>query len=119
MVIGAEPSFCTGSGPFRRTFFIARVDAKPVKIRAHVIFEGLVQGVFFRANTKKCAESLGLTGWVRNRLDGSVEAVFEGDEEKVFQVIEWCATKQPYARVSKKTVETSTATEEFDGFFVR
>lgn len=90
-----------------------------VKKRAHVVFEGLVQGVFFRANTKKCADSLGLTGWVRNRHDGSVEAVFEGEEEKVLQAIEWCATKQPYARVSKKTIEMSSATDEFDCFSVR
>lgn len=90
-----------------------------MKTRAHVIFEGLVQGVFFRANTKKCADSLGLTGWVRNRFDGSVEAVFEGDEDGVHQAIEWCVTRQPYARVSKKTVETSSATGEFDGFYVR
>ncbi len=90
-----------------------------MKKRAHVVFEGLVQGVFFRANTKGCADSLGLTGWVRNRHDGSVEAVFEGEEEKLRQAIEWCSTKQPYARVSNKVVEMSSATDEFDGFFVR
>ncbi|MBN1677429.1 MAG: acylphosphatase [Candidatus Thermoplasmatota archaeon] len=98
---------------------MARSDAKSVRTRAHVVFEGLVQGVFFRANTKRCADSLGLTGWVRNRFDGSVEAVFEGDEDEVHQAIEWCATKQPYARVSKKTVETSPATGEFESFSVR
>lgn len=90
-----------------------------MKTRAQVIFEGLVQGVFFRANTKRCADSLGLTGWVRNRQDGSVEAVFEGEEDKVLQAVEWCAAKQPYARVSAKTVKMSPATDEFDGFFVR
>lgn len=100
-------------------FFIARVDLIAVNKRARVIFEGLVQGVFFRANTKKCADSLGLTGWVRNRPDGSVEAVFEGEEDKVHQAIEWCATKQPYAQVSKRAVELSSATGEFDSFFVR
>jgi acylphosphatase len=115
----SEAVFRTGPRRGRRAFFIARVDVRPVKTRAHVIFEGLVQGVFFRANTKRCADSLGLTGWVRNRQDGSVEAIFEGEEDKVLQAVEWCATKQPYARVSAKTVKMSPVTDEFEGFFVR
>lgn len=90
-----------------------------MKIRAHVVFEGLVQGVFFRANAKKCADALGLTGWVRNRYDGGVEAVFEGDEEKVRQAIEWCASKQPYAKVDSKEVKVSDATNEFHDFSIR
>jgi len=84
-----------------------------------VVFEGLVQGVFFRANAKRCADSLGLTGWVRNRSDGSVEAVFEGEEGRVREAIEWCATRQPHARVSKKSVSMSQPTDEFDGFHIR
>lgn len=90
-----------------------------MKVRAHVFFEGLVQGVFFRANAKKCADALGLTGWVRNTIDGRVEAVFEGDEEKVKAAIEWCATKQPYAKVKSKTVEYSEFKGEFDSFTIR
>jgi acylphosphatase len=89
-----------------------------VKVRAHVFFEGRVQGVFFRANTCKCAESLGLTGWVRNTSDGRVETVFEGEEEAVNEAIEWCASKQPHARVRSKTVKFSDATGEFDMFSV-
>lgn len=89
-----------------------------MKVRAHVVFEGLVQGVFFRANTRKCAESLGLTGWVRNRPDGSVEAVFEGEEEKVAQGIDWCSTMQPYAQVRSKRVEMSPFTGEFEVFSI-
>lgn len=89
-----------------------------MKVRARVVFEGLVQGVFFRANAKKCADAYGLAGWVRNRYDGSVEAVFEGEEEKVRQAIEWCATKQPFAKVDKKTVEFSDAKDEFDEFSI-
>lgn len=87
-------------------------------IRARVVFEGLVQGVFFRANAQKRAASLGLTGWVRNRPDGSVEAVFEGEEAAVMEAVEWCATEQPHARVERKSVETSEATGEFDGFSI-
>jgi acylphosphatase len=89
-----------------------------VKVRAHVFFDGLVQGVFFRANTKKCAEALGLTGWVRNTRDGRVEAVFEGEEQRVLEAVEWCAFKQPYAKVDSKEVKMSEATGEFDSFSV-
>ncbi len=89
-----------------------------MKVRAHVVFEGLVQGVSFRANAQACARSLGLTGWVRNREDGSVEAVFEGEERSVDQAVEWCATGQPHARVEGKTVEKSGATGEFDAFSI-
>ena len=53
------------------------------KVRLHVVIEGRVQGVFFRANTREEAISLGLNGWVRNCLDGRVEAVFEGEKDKV------------------------------------
>jgi acylphosphatase len=49
-----------------------------------------VQGVFFRSDTRQRAESLGLGGWVRNNSDGTVEAVFEGDRERVESMVEWC-----------------------------
>lgn len=83
-----------------------------------MLFEGLVQGVFFRANAQRCAMSHGLTGWVRNRMDGGVEAVFEGDEDAVRAAIEWCATEQPHARVDRKMVEFSEATDEFETFSI-
>lgn len=89
-----------------------------MKIRAHVFFEGLVQGVFFRANTKRCASSLELTGWVRNTRDGRVEAVFEGEEGKVHQAIEWCISKQPYAKVEGKEITISEPTGEFEVFSI-
>lgn len=99
-------------------FFARESDAMGVIVRARVVFQGLVQGVFFRANTQERARSLGLTGWVRNLPDGSVEAVFEGEESAVKGAIDWCATKQPHARVERKVVETSEATGEFDGFSI-
>jgi acylphosphatase len=89
-----------------------------VNVRAHVFFEGLVQGVFFRANTKKCADALKLTGWVKNTHDGRVEAVFEGEEEEVHQAIEWCVSKQPYAKVESREVVISGPTGEFDIFSI-
>jgi acylphosphatase len=52
-------------------------------VRKRVIVHGRVQGVFFRDTTRRTAESRGVSGWVRNNPDGSVEAVFEGSEESV------------------------------------
>ena len=51
---------------------------------------GFVQGVFFRAEARNRARSLGLSGWVRNEPDGSVAAVFEGERERVESMVEWC-----------------------------
>ena len=58
--------------------------------RARVTVRGLVQGVYFRADTRSRARSLGVRGWVRNAADGSVEAVFEGDGERVDSMVAWC-----------------------------
>jgi acylphosphatase len=58
--------------------------------RAHVRVTGLVQGVYFRAETADRARSLGLGGWVRNAADGTVEAVFEGTEDRVASLVAWC-----------------------------
>ncbi len=55
--------------------------------------------MFFRYHTRLEAERLGVCGWVRNLPDGRVEAVFEGDEEKVREIIDYCKHRQPYARV--------------------
>jgi acylphosphatase len=58
--------------------------------RARVRVRGRVQGVFFRAETRDRARSLGLGGWVQNLPDGSVEAVFEGERERVKSMVGWC-----------------------------
>lgn len=89
-----------------------------MKARAHVIFYGLVQGVFFRDNTKRRAYELGVKGWIRNRWDGSVEAIFEGDEADVMEIIEWCRTKQPHARVTDVKIEWQEFKGEFHEFEV-
>ena len=69
--------------------------------RVHVIIYGRVQGVWFRAHTKKIADKLGIKGWVRNLPDGSVEAVFEGNEESIEEMIKWCHQGPPLARVDR------------------
>jgi acylphosphatase len=60
-------------------------------VRAHVIVSGVVQGVFFRGTTQDEAGRLGLAGWVRNRPEGTVEAVFEGPEQLVREALEWAS----------------------------
>lgn len=88
-------------------------------IQAHVLISGRVQGVFFRSNTEDRAKELGLKGWVRNLLDGGVEAVFEGEEEKVKEMVEWCRKGPRFANVSKIDVEFKNASNEFKDFEIR
>lgn len=65
----------------------------------HVIISGRVQGVYYRNWTVENARKLGLIGWVRNRIDGSVEAVFSGDESAVLAMIDACWQGPTEARV--------------------
>lgn len=89
------------------------------KISAQVIIEGWVQGVFFRAFTRDEARSLGLTGWVKNRRDGSVEACFEGDKEKVDEMIRWCHRGSPSSQVDRVKVQFGDFSGTFDSFQIR
>lgn len=73
--------------------------------RVRVIVAGRVQGVFFRVETADRARSLGLAGSVRNRPDGAVEAVFEGNEDRVDALVRWCARGPAGARVDTVNVE--------------
>ena len=72
--------------------------------RARLTVRGLVQGVYFRADTQSRARSLGVRGWVRNAPDGSVEAVFEGDDERVDSMVAWCERGPSGARVEDVVV---------------
>jgi acylphosphatase len=73
--------------------------------RARVRVRGRVQGVFFRVETRDRARSLGLAGWVRNCPDGTVEAVFEGESERVRSMVDWCRRGPPGATVDSVDVE--------------
>ena len=73
------------------------------KLRIH----GEVQGVFYRGWSVDAARSLGLRGWVRNRRDGSVEMLVQGEEEHVRRLIEKCRAGPPAARVTRIDVEDS------------
>lgn len=86
--------------------------------RAHVVVRGRVQGVFFRSETLDRARSLRLAGWVRNNADGTVEAVFEGDRERVDSMVEWCRRGPPHAAVADVEVSWEEPQAEAD-FAVR
>ena len=88
------------------------------KIRAHVFIHGKVQGVYFRQNTRIVATRYNVTGWVRNLSDGRVEAVFEGSETDVGQVIEWCHAGPPKAVVDDVKITYKPYTGEFHDFKV-
>ncbi len=89
------------------------------KIKAHLFVSGLVQGVFFRDNTRLKAEELGVTGWVRNLSDGRVEIMAEGEKEKVEELVEWVKKGSSAARVDNLDVEWQEYVEEFTSFEIR
>jgi acylphosphatase len=88
------------------------------KRRAHVWIAGRVQGVFFRAYTQDAAQRIGVSGWVRNMPDGRVEAVFEGDWDRVENMIAWCHEGSPMGRVDKVEVDEEVYTGEFRGLTI-
>lgn len=73
--------------------------------RVQVVISGYVQGVGYRASCQREAQSLSLTGWVRNRWDGSVEALLEGADEAVMRMIDWCRHGPPRAEVTAVEVK--------------
>lgn len=86
------------------------------KVRAHVLIDGRVQGVCFRMDTRRAALERNVAGWVRNLPDGSVEAVFEGEEADVKSMLKWCEAGPPLARVGKMDMQWEPYTGGFDGF---
>jgi acylphosphatase len=86
-------------------------------IRAHVFISGKVQGVGYRASAWDAATLLKLNGWIRNLRDGRVEAIFEGSEEQVQEMLRWCHKGPPGARVDAIDVRYEAA-EGIKGFQV-
>ena len=89
-----------------------------MKQRAHLVVEGLVQGVCFRYFCQREALRRDVTGWVRNQRDGSVEIIAEGESDKLKQFVEWCRCGPPHARVTALRVVEEQASGEFDSFEV-
>ena len=80
----------------------------------HVVIHGRVQGVGFRASLAWEAQQLGVTGWVRNRRDGTVEAMIQGNDEAVAGLLGWTREGPPGAHVSRVEVELGSG--DFTGF---
>jgi acylphosphatase len=89
-----------------------------MKKRVHLKILGRVQGVCYRMYAQEEAERLGLTGWVRNAHDDSVEAMAEGDESALEDFVKWCRRGPPAARVTNVETEYSDAIDEFGEFSI-
>ena len=89
------------------------------KTRVRLKIAGRVQGVYYRTSTVQQAQSLGLTGWVTNCSDGSVEAVAEGAKPKLEELIAWCHQGPDGARVTHVDVRWETAENNFYSFSIR
>jgi acylphosphatase len=86
--------------------------------RRRVVAAGRVQGVWFRESCRRAAAAAGVAGWVRNRADGTVEAVFEGDAAAVDQMVAWMRVGPPRAEVTDVTVHPEAPVGE-SSFTVR
>jgi acylphosphatase len=88
-------------------------------VRRRVVVRGHVQGVFFRDSTRREAEKRGIAGWVRNRDDGAVEAVFQGQPDAVEAMVEWCRSGPDRADVDDMDVSVEEESDGLGGFEVR
>jgi acylphosphatase len=87
--------------------------------RVHLTINGRVQGVYFRASTVQQARLLGLTGWVTNRADSSVEVVAEGEREQLKKLVNWCRSGPPGAQVRDVLAKWLDSKDEFQVFFIK
>ena len=92
---------------------------QPDLVQRRVVVSGRVQGVFFRQTTRDLARQHGLRGWVLNRPDGRVEAVFQGPAAAVERMIGWCHDGPPGAAVTSVEVREEQPAESFPGFAIR
>ncbi len=88
-------------------------------IRKHLLIEGKVQGVFFRAHIQQVARSLGFRGWAKNRSDGRVEAVLEGEAKNWPEMFAWCGQGPPAAAVRQIEVTDEPYRGEYRDFAIR
>ena len=89
-----------------------------MNVRTCVTVHGRVQGVAFRHYTCLRAQELGVTGWVRNLADGSVEGLFEGNGPAVQALVEWCRSGPPAAMVERRDIRTGIYSGEFNAFAI-
>lgn len=89
------------------------------KVRVHIFVSGRVQGIFFRENTKKKAEKLAISGWVKNLRDGRLEAVFEGDRENIEKMVNWAKKGPIWAKIDDFSLVWEDYVGEFKDFEIR
>ncbi len=89
------------------------------RVRVRVRISGRVQGVCFRMETQRAASRIGVLGWVRNMRDGRVEAVFEGEAQRVDEILKWCEKGPPLALVNRLEVFKEDYTGEYSDFTIR
>jgi acylphosphatase len=87
--------------------------------RAHLLIDGHVQGVFFRASVRDVARNVGCTGWVANRAGGRVEMEVQGSRDAVQRVIDFCHTGPQQANVTNVEVRYTDPVEDETGFGTR
>jgi len=87
--------------------------------RLHLKIYGLVQGVYYRSNARRKALELGLSGWVKNMPDGTVETVAEGEEGTLNEYKMWCKKGPPEARVEEIQEKWEEPSGDFKGFGIK
>ncbi len=85
----------------------------------HIFVSGLVQGVYFRANSLKKAKTLGVTGWIKNLDDGRVELMVEGEKNFVDQMLKWCKHGPPGAKIDNVSVDYELFQNKFTEFIIK
>jgi len=90
-----------------------------LKKRVHIKVHGRVQGVFYRVSTKEVAEKLGITGYVINMPDRSVEIDAEGSEKELLALIDWSKQGPPYSQVDKIELKWIDKLENYRKFTIK
>jgi acylphosphatase len=96
-----------------------KMEPSQKRARVHLKVSGRVQGVYFRASTVEQARRLGLSGWVMNCSDSSVEVVAEGEIEQLEKLTQWCHSGPPGAHVKEVRAQWETSKEEFQNFYIK
>jgi len=102
-------------------FFRKKIEQKneKEKMRVHIFVSGRVQGIFFRENTKKKAEKLAISGWVKNLRDGRLEAIFEGDRENIEKMVNWAKKGPIWAKIDDFSLVWEDYLGQFKDFEIR